>query len=56
LFGDATLVSRDMTFSFAVVALVTLGALPMFLRLAQDAGAEVSGNRVGEEPTRAAAE
>jgi EmrB/QacA subfamily drug resistance transporter len=42
-FGDAQLVSRDMTISFAVVALITLSSVAIFARLKPDAGAEVSG-------------
>jgi EmrB/QacA subfamily drug resistance transporter len=45
LFGDATLVSRDMTWSFLVVALITLSSVAVFARLKPDAGAEVSGQR-----------
>ena len=56
LFGDATLVVRDMTFSFAVVAFVTLCSVLMFMRLKPDAGAEVSGNRASDSPTGAPAE
>ena len=43
--GDAQLVSRDMTLSFAVVALITLSSVAIFARLKPDAGAEVSGQR-----------
>jgi EmrB/QacA subfamily drug resistance transporter len=42
-FGDAQLVSRDMTISFGVVALITLSSVAIFSRLKPDAGAEVSG-------------
>ena len=42
-FGDAQLVSRDMTISFGVVALITLSSVAIFARLKPDAGAEVSG-------------
>jgi len=42
-FGDAALVSRDMAYSFGVVALVTLSSVALFARLRPDAGAEVSG-------------
>ena len=52
-FGDATLQSRDMSTSFGVVALVTLASLAIFARLKPDAGAEVSGAAVGEEPAAA---
>ena len=44
--GDATLLPRDMTLTFAVVALVTLSSLAIFARLKPDAGAEVSGQRI----------
>ena len=43
--GDAQLVTRDMTLSFAVVALITLSSAAIFARLKPDAGAEVSGQR-----------
>jgi EmrB/QacA subfamily drug resistance transporter len=43
--GDAQLVTRDMTLSFAVVALITLSSVAIFARLKPDAGAEVSGQR-----------
>ena len=52
-FGDATLQSRDMSSSFGVVTLVTLASLAIFARLKPDAGAEVSGAAVGEEPAAA---
>jgi EmrB/QacA subfamily drug resistance transporter len=57
--GDRTLVARDMTISFGVVALITLSSVAMFARLKPDAGAEVSGARIASprrEPIRAAAE
>jgi MFS family permease len=44
-FGDAQLVSRDMTISFGVVALITLSSVAIFARLEPDAGAEVSGRQ-----------
>ncbi|MGD1035763.1 MAG: DHA2 family efflux MFS transporter permease subunit [Roseiarcus sp.] len=44
--GDAQLVSRDMSLSFAVVSLITLSSVAIFARLRADAGAEVSGQRV----------
>jgi EmrB/QacA subfamily drug resistance transporter len=50
-FADATLQPRDMTLSFAVVALITLGSLAIFARLRRDAGAEVSGQRIAAEAT-----
>ena len=43
--GDAQLVSRDMSLTFAVVALITLSSAAIFVRLKADAGAEVSGQR-----------
>ena len=43
IFGDAHLVSRDMSISFFVVTLVTLTSIAVFYRLKPDAGAEVSG-------------
>jgi EmrB/QacA subfamily drug resistance transporter len=43
--GDSHLVSRDMTLSFGVVALITLSSVAIFARLKPDAGAEVSGQR-----------
>ncbi|HEY1941886.1 MAG TPA: DHA2 family efflux MFS transporter permease subunit [Roseiarcus sp.] len=45
------LVARDMTLTFGVVALVTLGSVPIFLRLKPDAGAQVSGQRLVAETT-----
>jgi hypothetical protein len=56
LFGDATLVSRDMTATFAVVAFITFCSVPIFMRLRPDAGAEVSGNRASVGPAEAPAE
>jgi MFS family permease len=49
--GDAALLPRDMTLSFAVVALITLSSLAIFARLKPDAGAEVSGQRIAAEAT-----
>ena len=43
--GDAALMPRDMTLSFAVVSLVALSSVAIFARLKPDAGAEVSGQR-----------
>jgi EmrB/QacA subfamily drug resistance transporter len=43
--GDAQLVARDMSISFAVVALITLSSVAIFVRLKPEAGAEVSGRR-----------
>jgi EmrB/QacA subfamily drug resistance transporter len=43
--GDAQLAARDMSISFAVVALITLSSVAIFVRLKPDAGAEVSGQR-----------
>ena len=45
------LVARDMTLTFGVVALVTLGSVPIFLRLKPDAGAQASGQRLVAETT-----
>jgi len=45
LLGDSRLVSRDMTLSFGVVALITLASVAIFARLKPDAGSEVSGQR-----------
>jgi MFS family permease len=50
-FGDTALQPRDMTLSFAVVALITLSSLAIFARLKPDAGAEVSGQRIAAEAT-----
>ena len=47
--GDGQLVSRDMTLSFGVVALITLSSVAIFARLKPDAGAEVSGQRDAAE-------
>ena len=52
VFGDGALVSRDMTWSFAIVALVTLCSVPMFTRLEADAGAEV--REIGRRASRPA--
>ncbi len=43
LYGDGSLAARDISTSFGVVALVTLGSVLLFMRLKPDAGAEVSG-------------
>ncbi len=43
----ATLGAADITPAFAIVALLSLVAVPFFLPLAADAGAEVSGRRAG---------
>ncbi len=48
--GDMQLVARDMTISFGVVALLTLISTLFFVRLAPDAGAEVSGHRARTAP------
>jgi len=55
VFGDATLVSRDMAYSFGVVALVSVSSVILFARLRPDAGAEVSG-AVTEEAAPAPAQ
>ncbi|MGA2492132.1 MAG: DHA2 family efflux MFS transporter permease subunit [Roseiarcus sp.] len=43
--GDTALTPRDMTLSFAVVALVAVSSVAIFARLKPDAGADVSGQR-----------
>jgi len=48
--GDASLQAREMSLSFGVVTLITLGSAVMFLRLKPDAGAEVAGRQVTPEP------
>jgi EmrB/QacA subfamily drug resistance transporter len=50
------LVSRDMTLTFGVVALVTLSSAAIFARLKADAGAEVSGQRRARVSVEAPAE
>ena len=40
--------ARDMTLSFGVVALITLSSVAIFARLKPDAGAEVSGQHIGD--------
>ena len=41
------LAARDVRIVFVVVAIFALGAIPFFRRLSRDAGAELSGHRVG---------
>ena len=53
-FHDPVLVSRDMQVSFFVVALLTLASTLIFIRLAPDAGAEVSGHALVPARRRAA--
>ena len=45
LYDDSTLVARDFGGAFFVVALISVSSTLVFLRLAPDAGAEVSGRR-----------
>jgi hypothetical protein len=54
--GDAALLPRDMTLSFAVVSLVAVSSVAIFARLKPDAGAEVSGQRQAIEDATAPAE
>ncbi len=56
LFHDSALEPRDMQLSFFVVASVTLASVLIFLRLAPDAGAEVSGHVIARAPAHAPAE
>ena len=53
-FGDATLVARDMSVSFGVVAVVTLSSILIFAKLKPNAGAEVSGAALPHEVGAAA--
>ena len=53
LFGDGQLAARDLEASFGVVALITLSSVLLFLRLKPNAGSEVSGARVKEQPAAA---
>jgi len=57
-FGDATLMTRDLSLAFVMVAVVSSLAVLVFVRLAPDAGAAVSGKLVptSEEGAPAAAE
>ncbi|MGO9740627.1 MAG: MFS transporter [Roseiarcus sp.] len=52
LYGDGSLAARDISTSFGVVALVTLGSVLLFMRLKPDAGAEVSGAREAPAPAQ----
>ncbi len=47
--GDGHLVSRDMSLSFGVTALIALSSVAIFALLTPGAGAEVSGQRVAAE-------
>jgi len=57
-FGDATLMTRDLSLAFVMVAIISSLAVLVFFRLAPDAGAAVSGKMVptSEEGAPAAAE
>ena len=57
-FGDPTLMTRDLSIAFVLVAAISSLAVLVFLRLAPDAGAAVSGKMVAtsEEGAPAAAE
>jgi hypothetical protein len=57
-FGDPTLMTRDLSLAFVLVAAISSLAVLVFLRLAPDAGAAVSGKMVAtsEESAPAAAE
>ncbi len=57
-FGDPTLMTRDLSIAFVFVAAISSLAVLVFLRLAPDAGAAVSGKMVAtsEEGAPAAAE
>jgi len=48
--GGGTLVAADFTWAFAVVGLLSLSSVLMFMRLAPDAGAEVSGHAIAPVP------
>jgi EmrB/QacA subfamily drug resistance transporter len=57
-FGDATLMTRDLSLAFVMVAVISSLSVLVFFRLAPDAGAAVSGKLVptSEEGAPAAAE
>ena len=57
-FGDPTLMTRDLSIAFVLVAAISSLSVLVFLRLAPDAGAAVSGKMVAtsEEGAPAAAE
>jgi len=48
--GGDHLVAADFTWAFAVVGLLSLSSVLMFMRLAPDAGAEVSGHAIAPVP------
>jgi EmrB/QacA subfamily drug resistance transporter len=45
LFGHASLQPSDFSFAFVIVALLSATAIPLCMKLAPDAGAEISGHR-----------
>jgi hypothetical protein len=57
-FGDPTLSARDLSIAFLMVAAISSLSIPIFARLAPDAGAAVSGKLVStsEEPATTPAE
>jgi EmrB/QacA subfamily drug resistance transporter len=48
--GEATLSASDFPYTFFAVAVVSAGSVFLFMRLAPEAGAEVSGHRRRERP------
>ena len=54
LAGDATLSANDFGPAFFIVAAISLGSIPIFMRLSANAGAEVSG-RIPPQSTSAPA-
>jgi hypothetical protein len=50
LHGGGTLQASDFSWAFFAVGLLSLSSVLMFLRLAPDAGAEVSGHAVAPVP------
>ena len=57
-FGDQTLVARDLSLAFVLVAAISSLSTLIFMRLRPDAGAAVSGRMISttEEPATAPAE
>ena len=53
--GDQTLVSRDLSIAFVLVAIISSSAVLVFARLAPDAGSAVSGKITPSEQEHAAA-
>ena len=53
--GDQTLVSRDLSLAFVLVAIISSSAVLVFARLAPDAGSAVSGKITPSEQEHAAA-